>query len=117
VKRYHDLGPQVRRVVWLLRLLRRQVLLSSASGTSASESGEQKRRRGGQARPGCGDGFGALRCALAELRVLVRRSFVDVCATRTRPAELAEVRRTKACDVLAQTYVDVQLARGVAIGR
>jgi hypothetical protein len=108
---------KARHEVRLLRLLRRRVRLSAASGKGASESGEQKRRRGGQARPGCGDGYGALRRELAELRVLVRRSFGDVCATRTRPSELGKVRRTKACVVLAQMDMNVQLARGVGSRR
>jgi hypothetical protein len=55
----------------------------------------------------------ARRCALSELRVLVCRGAINVCAMRTRPVERAEVRRTKACVAVAHIDVDVQLSRGI----
>jgi hypothetical protein len=50
VENAHDLGTKVRRVVRLRRLLRPcpRLRLSAASGKGASESGGQKRGRGGR---------------------------------------------------------------------
>jgi hypothetical protein len=70
MKGAHDLGPQVRRVVQLLRLLRRRrVRLSAAFGKDASESGT-RHGRAGRARGLVRFGARARSCASSSAAVL-----------------------------------------------